>query len=228
MLAGLQAIDGRLGDIDTELFQLGNDLMLAHPMLVDQRADQLGGSSHIPILYARDGMSIRARKAICQKPEDSQTGSHMARPTTFLEILEQACKAYPRLWKTDENGTRFLNLAAVERHYAGRGHRVTQANLYRLCYGKQRPGPHTVDATFAVFGVPRAMLRGEPLSPEMERVLGKTAASTLFLAERIEQLEQEDYREIVNLLELLEQKRKQLEKAIEAAPNVHSLPKKVR
>lgn len=145
---------------------------------------------------------------------------------SFKEVLEAAARPYPELWHEDETGTAVLNLAAVARHYVRKGHPATQANLHRIMFDGQKPGDKVVKATHAVFGVPRAILRGEPLSQEMERALGKASLSTILLAERIEELDRDDYKQLVELLDLLEHKREQLRQAIESSPNVRSLPKR--
>lgn len=151
----------------------------------------------------------------------------MSAPTyTFRQALEAACKSHPDFWRDSKTGTRVLNLAKVERHYRRKGHPVTQPNLHRLVYGTQKPGPAIVDATHAVFGIPRAILRGEPLSHDMERLLGKTKLETLILAGRIEELDRDDMRQLLELLNHMEEKREQLRKAIDSSPNVHPLPKR--
>lgn len=230
MNASLDSVKGRLRDTHPQSGELLRDLLLGHAVRFDEIADDVGrgfGIVHPPSIYAPVVSSIRLRKIACQHPAKPETGVAMpGKPFTFVEVLEAACRPHPELWREDETGTAVLNLAAVARHYARRGHPVTQPNLFRLTKEGQRPGDKVVEATHAVFGIPRAILRGEPLSHEMERTLGKAQLSTLLLAERIEELDRDDYREMVQLLEHLERKKEQLQRAIESSPNVRSLPKR--
>lgn len=223
----LQPIDGGLGDRNPKALQLIDNTLLGQAIGADEVLDDFCGGGHQPSLYGRGTMSIRSRMESCELASGLETDGRMASSTyTFREVLEAACKSHPDLWRESKTGTAALNLAAVERHYRRKGYPVTQPNLHRLLYGGQKPGPHVVDATHAVFGVPRAILRGEPLSHDMERLLGKTKLETVILAERIEELDHDDRRQLLELLEHMEEKREQLHKAISSSPNVHPLPKR--
>jgi hypothetical protein len=124
----------------------------------------------------------------------------MSRTFTFREIVEAAAKPYRELWKSD--GT--LNSTALARYYKKKGHPVAQGTLHRLLTGKHKEvSKETADATHEVFRVPKHLLRGEPVSAELEKLLTEYKLSTLLLARRIESLPKDAYQSVVDHLESL-------------------------
>lgn len=140
----------------------------------------------------------------------------MARRFTFKELLEAASKPHASLWSSDGR----LNLGAVARYYAKKGHPVSQPTLHRTCTGKTDPREETIEATYQVFGIPKYLLRGEPVSAELDDLLLQYRVSTLLLAKKIESLPKEAYHAIVEQIEVMLAKEQQLAKAMEAAGNV--------
>lgn len=111
------------------------------------------------------------------------------RKPPFRDLIEAAAKPHRELWKSSGE----LNLGALARYYEQRGHGVSQASFSRIFAGLQQPGEDTIDATHHVFRIPREILRGEPLSSEMEDLFTKYKLSTLLLAQKIESLPKDDY-----------------------------------
>lgn len=133
------------------------------------------------------------------------------RTFSFKEILEAAAKPFPQLWNAEGK----LNLAAVARLYKERGYPVSQPTLFRLCTGKHKElSTETIDATHHVFRVPRSMLRQEPMTAEMEKLLADYRLSTLLLAQKLEGLPKEDYQNIVAQIERAHEQRDRLERAM--------------
>lgn len=126
------------------------------------------------------------------------TISRMAgRTLTFKELIEAAAKPYRELWKGDDR----LNLGALAKLYEKKGYPLSQASFSRIFSGIQEPGDLAIEATHAVFRIPRSILRGEPVSAEMERLLTDFKVSTLLLAQKIESLPKDDYYVIMQSIE---------------------------
>jgi len=142
------------------------------------------------------------------------------KPPTFRELVEAAAKPYAFLWKDDGE----LNTSALARHCAERGYYISQPSLSRLLNGRQVAKGVAIEAMHHVFGIPRAMLRGE-LPSGMDKLLTDFKVSTLLLAKRIEELDKEDYQQVAELIDLLERKRDQLRRAIAHSSNVTSFKK---
>lgn len=131
----------------------------------------------------------------------------MSRTFSFRDVIEAAAKPYPSLWKSD--GT--LNSTALARHYKSKGHPVAQGTLHRLLKGKHKEvSKETVEATCAVFRVPKHLLRGDPVSAELEKLLVDYKLSTLLLAQKIESLPPDAYQSVVNHLNSLIEREEQL------------------
>lgn len=212
-------------DGDAALAKTLSDLPVVKSSPVQSGDENVRLLVHAPRICEPARMSIRARKNIC--PGATKTGTILTmagKVYTFKEILDAAAKPYRELWH--ENGA--LNLGAVERHYAKRGHPLSQESLWRLYKGKQKAVTRAVEATHQVFKVPRAMLRGEAISGQMEKVLTDYKLSTLLLAERIEELDPAGYHQVAELVELLELKHKQLTEALASSDNVTPIGKKRR
>lgn len=108
---------------------------------------------------------------------------------TFRSLIEAAAKPHRELWKSSGE----LNLGALERFYEARGHKISQASFSRIFAKRQTPGEDTIEATHRVFHIPRVLLRGEPMSAEMEKLFTDYKLSTLLLAQKIESLPKDDY-----------------------------------
>lgn len=132
------------------------------------------------------------------------------RTYTIRELLEAAAKGYPSLWKVDGS----LNLNAVARFLKQHGHPISQPTLLRLSEGEhEEPKGETVEALHSVFRIPRNMLRGEPMTAELEQLLVKYPLATLFIAERLARLPKEDFENICRLIETATEKNEQLRRA---------------
>jgi hypothetical protein len=141
----------------------------------------------------------------------------MAKRFTFKELLEEAAKSHASFWNDDGR----LNLAAVSRYYAAKGHPISQPTLYRNCEGKTEPSEDTIEATYQVFGIPKSWLRGEAVAGEMEELLSQGyRVSTLLLAKKIESLSKESFHAIVEQIEVMLAKEQQIKNAIESAGNI--------
>jgi hypothetical protein len=146
------------------------------------------------------------------------------RQLTFKELIEAAAQPYKQLWKTDGR----LNLGAVARHYKAKGHPVSEATLSRIFRELQEVGPDTVDATHDVFGIPKALLRGEPMTSDAEKALTDYKLSTILLAQRLESLPKEDFYAINEQIERAFEHKRQLEEAKRTAGNVTSIERAKR
>jgi hypothetical protein len=127
---------------------------------------------------------------------------------TFKELVMAAAKPHRGLWRDGK-----LNLGALARLYEQKGHPLSQASLSRILAGKQRVGPDAVEATFHVLGIPRNLLRGEPMSAEMERIFTKYRLETLLLAEKLEVLPPDEYYALVEQVERIIEREQRLKEA---------------
>ena len=150
--------------------------------------------------------------------------SVVSKAPTFRELIEAAAKPYRELWRGD--GT--LNLAALRRHYADRGHPLSDASLSRIFSDKQRPGADAIEATHLVFRIPRSILRGEPVSAEMEKTLTDFKLSTLLLAQKIEALPKDDYYVVMQHIERALETHERLQEALKTSPNVTLIERRKR
>lgn len=131
----------------------------------------------------------------------------------FADIVTAAAKTIPELWDQDGN----LNLAAVARYYTRRGYPVTQPTLHRLFSGKHaQPSNRVIEATHHVMRVPRSLLRGDPMSADLERLLTDYNLSTLLLARKLESLPQRVRDNIYNYVETEIDREEQLRRAIDS------------
>lgn len=154
------------------------------------------------------------RREFCSSAATVQTMAAMAtKKYSFKELLEDAARSVPHLWTDDDR----LNLSAVARYYKKKGYPIPQPTLQRLCTKEHgKPSDNTINATYHVFGIPRALLRGEPMRPEMEEQLAEYKLSTLFLAKKIESLPKAFRDSIYAQIEAFLDQREQLSRA----PNV--------
>lgn len=127
----------------------------------------------------------------------------------FRELLSEALRHDPSLWKDGE-----LNLTALARLYKDRGAPISQPNLYRLCNSNQKPGERVVEATYKVFGIPKNIIRGEPVSAEMEDLLTQYRLSTLLLAKKLESLPRDQYEAIARQIDVMTEQQKHLRQTL--------------
>lgn len=155
---------------------------------------------------------MRMRRDFWSPPLAVQKMGPMAKKFSFKEILEEASKSVPGLHTADGR----LNLTAVAKYYERRGHPVSQPTLHRLYKGEHKTlSRDTLEATHLVFRIPRAILRGEPMRPEMEDLLADYKLSTLLLAQKIESLPKE-FRDAINAqVEAYLDQREQLSRAFQ-------------
>jgi hypothetical protein len=133
----------------------------------------------------------------------------MARQTpSFKELVEAAARPHRELWRGDK-----LNLGALSRRYKAQGHPLSEASLSRIFRGLQEVGPETIEATHHALGIPKALLRGEPMSADVERLLTEYKLSTLLLARRLESLPKEEYYAIVEHIDRVLQREERLKEA---------------
>lgn len=129
---------------------------------------------------------------------------------TFRDLIEAASKPYRELWKTDGA----LNLGALAKRYTAKGHPLSEASLSRILRGEQAVGDRAVDATHHALGIPKALLRGEPMSADVEKLLTDYKLSTLLLAQRLESLPKADYYALNEQIERILDKEKALRDAL--------------
>jgi hypothetical protein len=176
------------------------------------------------VLQARKEVhtSMQGSLPVSASPADNLSVSR--RPIPFVEALEAAAKPYRELWR--DNGK--LSLAGLRRHYDDRGHPVSDASLSRIFAGKQAPGEDVIEATHRVFGIQKGILRGEPVSAEMEKALTDYRLSTLLLAQRLESLPKDDYYLIAQAIDRALEHQKKLREALETSPNVTQIDRRKR
>lgn len=120
-------------------------------------------------------------------PDNCRMGSA---PPSLRQLLKNAAETVEGLLDADGE----VNTSAMARHTAKQGHPVSQATLHRIYNAADPSKPHrmkaeVVEALHLVFGIPRSMLRGEPMSAELEEILGRVPLTTLLLAEKLQKLD---------------------------------------
>lgn len=128
---------------------------------------------------------------------------------TFKELIEAAARQHRELWKGDGQ----LNLGAISRRTRDKGEYLSEASLSRILRGEQEVGPKAVEAMHSTFGIPRALLRGEPMDSEVERLLTEYKLSTLLLARKIESLPKDEYYAIAEQVERVLEREQRLKEA---------------
>jgi hypothetical protein len=136
---------------------------------------------------------------------------------SFKEILDAAARSVPDLWSSDGG----LVLSRVAEYFKKKGHPVSQPTLHRHYTGdRERPrklDSRVVEAFYAVFRVPRSMLRGEPMSADTERAVVQWGLDVFLLAQKIAELPSPT-RDLINRqIEDLLQREAELKKAYESA-----------
>lgn len=133
-------------------------------------------------------------------------------------LFKEAASPYPRLWRDDDR----LNFEALARFFRDRGRNIPAATLYRLCKGvHKQPSERIVEAIYHVLRIPKELVRGEALSPQMAKVLGDYRLSTLILAEKIESLPRADYARIVEEIDSILEREERLREALESEKVTH-------
>jgi hypothetical protein len=132
------------------------------------------------------------------------------RSFTIWEVILAAAKSVPGLWTDDDE----INMSELARYYEKKGHPLSQPTFSRMRKGLHVPSPATVDATHYVFGVPRAILRGEPMTSEMEKVLTDYKLSTILLAQKLEGLPRADFKSICDQIERAYEQEEALRRAL--------------
>lgn len=129
---------------------------------------------------------------------------------TFKDLIEAAAKPHRELWKTSGE----LSLGALSRRTKMAGAYLSEASLSRILRGEQEVGPKAVEALHKTLGIPRALLRGEPMDTEVERLLTEYKLSTLLLAQKIERLPKDEYYGLVEQVERVLEREQRLKEAI--------------
>lgn len=141
---------------------------------------------------------------------------------TFRETLSAAAKSIPNGWDWDNDKIR---LPAISRYLKKKGYPVSQPTLHRHYHleGNSRElKKETVEALHFGLGIPRAILRGEAMSTDLEQALVKNEFSTILLAERIEKLPKAARRNIVNQIDEILEREEALKNAYSSG-NVTSI-----
>jgi len=132
---------------------------------------------------------------------------------TFRQLIEAAAKPYRELWKGDGK----LSLGALARRYTAKGHPLSEASLSRILRGRQEVGEQAIEATHLALGIPRNLLRGEPMSAEIEKALTDYKLSTLLLAQRLESLPKDEYYALNEQIERILEREKLLKEAMRSS-----------
>lgn len=141
---------------------------------------------------------------------------------TFKEVIDEAVKPYPTLLKPDG---KTVNFSALARLYEERGHPITNSTLWRTYNGETKPSESTIDATHEVWRLPKSLIRGEPMTAEMEEVLTKYSLSTLMLAAKIERLRPREYQNLIRHIDLALEAQEQLDQALKNSGKVTPIDK---
>lgn len=160
------------------------------------------------VLHARKDGNTSTQGWLSAPPEPHTISMMARRQLTFRDLIEAAAQPYKELWRDGK-----LNLGAVARHYKAKGHPISQATLSRILRELQEVGPDTVDATHHTFGLPKALLRGEPMSSDAEKALTDYKLSTILLAQRLESLPKDEYHAIAEQVERALEREKRLQEA---------------
>lgn len=131
------------------------------------------------------------------------------KPPTFKELIEAAARPYRELWRGDR-----LNLGALSRRCKAKGHPLSEASLSRILRGLQEVGPDAIEATHHALGIPKALLRGEVMSSEVERLLTDYKLSTLLLAQKLESLPKDEYHAIIEQIDRVLEREERLRDAV--------------
>lgn len=157
----------------------------------------------------------------------ARTISVMAQQKTtkneFRELLREACRSHPSLWKSDGE---HLSINAVAAYLTKKGYPINQPTLSRQYNGQLPLNEGTINAVYHVFGLPRALLRGEQ-GQEMERLLSEYRLSTLLVAQRLESLPRKKYDLLVQQINDAVEEEERIQRLMETA-NVTTITKAKR
>jgi hypothetical protein len=131
---------------------------------------------------------------------------------TFEALLKEAAKPFRNMWKPDGE----LNLGEIARVCKARGYPLSEASLSRILRGLQEVGDKAINAVHHTLGIPKSLLRGEPMSSDLEKALTETRLSTLMLAKRIEDLPKDEYYGLVEQIARIEEREKRVKEAFRA------------
>jgi len=110
------------------------------------------------------------------------------RAPTFRELIDAVASLSPDMTKADGD----VNLAAVARYCANMGHPVSQPTLYRhyhkSAHSESKLDDETVNALNHALGIPKVLLRGEPMDADTKEALTRFPLSTYLLAQKIQTL----------------------------------------
>lgn len=128
---------------------------------------------------------------------------------TFEALLKEAARPHRAMWKSDGE----LNLGEIARVSKARGYPLSEASLSRILRGLQEVGDRAINAVHHTLGIPKSLLRGEPMSSDLEKALTETRLSTLMLAKRIEDLPKDEYYALVEQVARIEERENRMKEA---------------
>lgn len=168
------------------------------------------GPSVAASIHARKMFNTSADR-LCTRPLGDSQNAPMAREQpTFKDLVEAGARARRDLWKSDGQ----LNLGALSRATKVAGAYLSEASLSRILRNEQEVGPKAVEAMHRLLGIPRALLRGEPMDSDVERLLTEYKLSTLLLAQKIERLPKDEYYALAEQVERVLEREQRLKEAI--------------
>lgn len=139
----------------------------------------------------------------------------------FRDLILQAAKLYPSLWKS----TGELNVTALARFYEQKKNPVSQPTLKRLLDGEYAPSNETVEATWRVFGIPRELIRGDE-GADMNELLTGYGLPTLLLAKKLAGLPKEEFDAIVVLIEQATLRTERMKQLVSESDNVTAIDRR--
>jgi len=145
----------------------------------------------------------------------------MKKKNPFGELVLQAASMHRGMLKDDGR----LNTAELARYYRRKEHPVPQETLWRNVNGKTKPSENTIEATSQVFGIPKELLRGEPVPTEITDLLGRYTMRTVLIAQKLERLPKDVFHNIIEQIERATDREEQLHKALRLSNNVESIDK---
>lgn len=167
------------------------------------------------VLHRRKEFNTSPQGSLWRPPEPPTINNMAKKPPTFKELIEAAARPYRELWRGDK-----LNLGALSRRCEAKGHPLSQASLSRILRGLQEVGPDAIEATHHALGIPKALLRGEAMSSEVERLLTDYKLSTLLLAQKLESLPKDEYHAIIEQIDRVLEREERLRDAVRSTGNV--------
>jgi hypothetical protein len=142
-----------------------------------------------------------------------EENARMAKDRTFLTfeaLLKEAARPHRALWKDDGD----LNLGELARQCEAKGYPLSEASLSRILRNKQEIGERAINALHRTLDIPKSLLRGEPMSSDLEKALTESRLSTLMLAKRIEDLPKDEYYALVEQVARIEERERRMKEAL--------------